>query len=82
MNDTIGGLVVHLYDVANVGQTGYAQVAHGGGAGGQDDLLASPGDDGEGTGRESPRDQAAITEVPEESGSQEEGIGQDCLELQ
>ena len=82
MNDPIDGLIVHLGDAADVAETGYAQVADSGGAGGEDDLLASPGDDGEGPGREGSRHQAAVTEVSEESGSQEEGVGQDGFQLQ
>ena len=82
MDNPVDRLVVHLYDAANVAQTGDPQVAHSGRAGGQHDLLAAPSDDWEGAGRESPRDQATITEVSEESGSQEERVGQDSFELQ
>ena len=82
MDDPIDRLVIDLSDAANVAQTGDPQVAHSGRAGGQDDLLAAPSDDGEGAGRESPRHEAAITEVSEESGSQQERVGQDSFELQ
>ena len=81
MDDPIDRLVVHLSDAANVAQTGDPQVAHSGRAGGQHDLLAAPSDDWEGAGRESARDQATITEVPEQSGSQQERVGQDSFEL-
>ena len=81
MDDPIDRLVVHLRDAANAAEAGDPQVAYSGGAGGQDDLLASPSDDGEGAGRESPRHEATITEVPEQSGSQQERVGQDSFEL-
>ena len=81
MNDTIDRLVIHLDDAANVAQTGDPEVAHSGGTGGQNDLLAAPRDDGEGASREGSRHQAAVTEVSQESSSQEEWVRQDGFEL-
>ena len=82
MNDPVERLVVHLRDAAPPGGAGHPEMADGGGAGGEEDLVPGPGDDGEGPGREGSGDESALTEVPEEGVPQQEGVSQDCLELE